>query len=86
MEMYHIEVTDTYGGEANYSWKKDWLVAANSPQGAISKLAKAEGSGWRKEWDSGDTVRYNLAGACICAFVSYLPESAVSSYNGVKRI
>jgi hypothetical protein len=86
MDKYHIEITDTFGGEANYSWKKDFIVSAKSPRGAITKLAKSQGSGWRKHWDSGDTVRYNLAGACICAFVAYLPESAVSSYNHVKRI
>ena len=84
--MYHIEITDTFGGEANYCWKKDYLIRASSALGAINKLAKSQGSGWRKNWDSGDTVRYNLRGACVCAFVSYLPESAVSSYNGVTRI
>lgn len=86
METYHIEVTDTFGGEANYCWKKDFLVSAKSAQGAITKLAKSEGAGWRKNWDSGDTVRYDMQGACICAFVSYLPDSAISSYNGVKRL
>jgi len=86
METYHIEVTDTFGGEANYCWKKDFLVDASSPQGAITKLAKAEGGGWRKDWDSGDTVRYNLRNAAICAFVMYLPESAIASFNGARRI
>lgn len=86
METYHIEVTDTYCGEANYCWKRDYIVSAKSALGAIQKLAKNHGAGWRKAWDSGDTVRYNMAGACICAFVSYLPDSAVSSYNGVTRI
>jgi hypothetical protein len=86
MATYHIEVTDTYGGEANYCWKRDFIVEASSSLGAITKLAKSEGSGWRKNWDSGDTVRYNLQGACICAFVSYLDESAASSFNGAKRI
>lgn len=86
LETYHIEVTDTYGGDANYSWRKQWLVKASSPLGAINKLAKSEGSGWRKDWDTGDTVRYNLKGACVCAFVMYLDESAISSFNGVKTL
>jgi len=86
MDTYHIEITDTFGGEANYSWKKDFLVKANTARGAITKLAKSEGGGWRADWDSGDTVRYNLGGCCVCAFVSYIPESAVSSYNGIKTI
>lgn len=86
MAQYHIEITDTYGGEANYCWKRDYLVSAKSPLGAINKLSKSQGSGWRKNWDSGDTVRYDMKGACICAFVMYLDDSAVSSFNGAKRI
>jgi len=86
LNTYHVEVTDTYEGEANYSWKNSWLVKASSFQGAITKLAKSEGGGWRKEWDTGDTARYNLSGACICAFVMYLPDSAVSSFNGLKTL
>ena len=84
--LFHIEITDTFGGEANYSWRKQWLVTANSARGAITKLAKLECSGWRKAWDSGDTVRYDLKGSCICAFVMFIEDSMVSSFNGVKTI
>ena len=83
---FHVEVTDTYGGEANYSWKKQWLIKASSPQGVITKLAKSEGSGWRKAWDTGDTARYDLNGACICAFVMYVEDSALSSFNGIATL
>ena len=83
---YHIEVTDTFGGEANYCWRKQWLVTANSARGAITKLAKSYGSGWRMAWDSGDTVRYDLQGACICAFVMWLDDSMISSFNGVPTL
>lgn len=83
---YHIEVTDTFGGEANYCWKRQWLTEAVSPLGAIQKLARYEGGGWVKAWDTGDTVRYDLRGSCICAFVVYLPDSAKSSFNGVKTL
>ncbi len=34
MEKYHVEVTDTFGGEPNYCWGKSYIVAASSPQGA----------------------------------------------------
>ena len=86
MDTYHIEVTDTFSGEANYCWKKEFIVSANSSLGAINKLSKSQGKGWRKKWDSGDTIRYDMTGDCICAFVMYVPESAISSFNGVKRI
>lgn len=87
METYHIEITDTFGGEANYSWKREYLTKAKSARGAITKLARMDGAGWRKDWgDSDTTTRYNLKDACVCAFVMYLPESAVASFNGVKVI
>ena len=86
MNTYHIEITDTFGGDANYSWKKDYLVKAASFRGAVAKLARSHGGGWRKDWNTGDTARYNLSGACICAFISYLDDSAVSSFNGVAII
>ena len=86
VSTFHIEITDTFGGDANYSWKKEFLVVASSLRGAITKLAKSQGAGWLKEWDCGDTARYNLQGAAICAFVSYMPESALSQHNTVKYI
>jgi len=86
MQNFHIEITDTFGGEANYSWKRTYLTKAKSAQGAITKLAKHYGAGWRKEWDSGDTVRYNLQGACVCCFVSWLDDSSVSPFNGTEVI
>lgn len=70
--MYEIEITDTFGGEANYSWVKRYQYKAKSALGAIQKLAREHGGGWRKEWDSGDSARYNLNGACVCCFVTYV--------------
>lgn len=86
MTTFHIEITDTFGGEANYCWKKNYLVKATSPRGAIASLARHEGAGWRMAWDSGDTVRYDLRGAAVCAFVMYLDDSAAASFNGAKRL
>lgn len=65
-QRYRIEVTDTYGGEANYCWVRRHSVLARSP---IHALHLSEGGYWRKAWDSGDCVRYNLKNAHICAFV-----------------
>lgn len=70
MERYNIEITDTYGGEANYSWVKRYAIEANSERGAVQKLARQHGGGWRKEWFDGETSRYNMRGAAICMFVT----------------
>lgn len=85
LSTYHIEITDTFGGEANYTWKREYLVKASSARGAIGILSRKDGAGWRKEWGGGDTMRYNLKGACVCCFVSYV-DPGESIFNGVKYL
>ena len=70
MNTYCIEVTDTFAGEANYSWVRRYEYEAKSAKGAITKMAMEHGAGWRLDWDSGDMARYNLSGSCVCAFVT----------------
>ena len=70
MYTFEIEVTDTYGGEANYSWVKRYTYKASSFLGAIQQMAREHGGGWRKSYDAGDFARYNLHGACVAAFIS----------------
>ena len=69
MAQFKFEITDTYAGEANYTWVRHYTIQANTMRGAVQKLAREHGSGWRKEYDAGDVTRYNLQGACICMFV-----------------
>lgn len=69
MNTYRIEITDTFGGEANYCWVRRYSIDAASERGAIQKLAKQYGAGWRKVWDDGETSRYDLRGSCICLFI-----------------
>ncbi len=71
MEKFYVEVTDTFGGEPNYSWVHSFIVAASSPQGAIGRVSQETGYAFRKYWDAGDFIRYNVRGACVCAVVSY---------------
>ena len=75
MHTFDIEVTDTFGGEANYSWVRRYTYTAKSFLGAINKLAREHGAGWAKAYDTGDMARYNLTGAAICAFVTYKDEA-----------
>ena len=74
MNLFYVEVTDTYGEDANYCWVKRYKVHAKSIQGAIGKVSRDIGYSFRKAYDSGDIVRYNAQHACICAFVQYLEE------------
>jgi len=84
-EIFFVEVTDTYGGEANYSWVKRFKVHANSERGAISKVSRALGLKARKEWDTGDLSRYNYSGAALCAFLSGYEDQA-ENYFFVESI
>lgn len=69
--QFQVEITDTFGGESNYSWVKRYTVHANSFMGAMRIAARDFGGEWRKESDYGDMARYNMKNACICAFVTY---------------
>ena len=71
---YHIEITDTFGGEANYAWKREYRVRASSIRGAIQVLARKDGAGWKVDYTCFDSARYNMQGACICAFVDYVDD------------
>lgn len=70
---YNIEVTDTFGGEANYCWVKRFQVKAKSFLGAV-RMAKREigmeGVKTRKtSWGSGE--RHDFRGFCQCMFVEW---------------
>jgi hypothetical protein len=72
---WDVEITDTYGGEANYCWVDRYTVEAVSELGAIQIVSEREGYAWRKEWDAGDCTRYNAVYACVCCFISWHDES-----------
>jgi hypothetical protein len=71
MNTYKIEVTDTFAGEANYCWVNRYTVKAKSIQGAVSKLAREIGAGWRVAYGDNMSARYNLKGACVCMFIEF---------------
>jgi len=77
-EIFFVEVTDTYGGEANFSWVRRFKVHANTKRGAMRKVANAMGyvGGTRKDWDSGDMERWNWNRAAVCAFIEGYTDQA----------
>lgn len=70
-----VEVTDTFSGEANYSWVRRYRVKAKTFIGAIRKVSRDCGYSFRQSQDMGDCARYDVQGACVCAFVSEWYES-----------
>lgn len=41
-KQWHLEVTDTFGGEANYSWVTRWTLPAKTTDRGIVRALKAE--------------------------------------------
>jgi len=71
MDEFFIEVTDTFGGEANYSWVRRYIVKAKTKQSALAKVSHENGFKTRKIYDSIDESWHNVNGACIRVFVRY---------------
>ena len=85
-KFFFVELTDTFGGEANYSWVKRYKVTASSFNGAIRKVAKDTYYRFRKEYDTGDMVKYKAIGACVCAFVEEYNELCHADYSRVIEL
>ena len=77
MALHNIEVTDTFGGEANYCWVKRGTTKATSRRGLVNAAKKLAGwDGWCRVnvEDCGDLliVRPTLSsGVCQVAFLTY---------------
>jgi len=67
--LWSVEITDTFGGEANYSWVRRYELVATTPRGAMRRLSNQYGGSWSFDYSTGDLTRYNQNGACVCAFV-----------------
>lgn len=71
MKTFNVEITDTFGGESNYSWVERYTVQAKSMLGAIRQVSRLYGGHWRKQIECGDYAQYKMTGACIVAFINY---------------
>jgi len=74
--MFLIEMTDTYGGETNYSWvKRSEDKTSRTLSGAIRKFKKDNAITVRHRitCNSGDFLRVDLVKHCVCimAWVRY---------------
>ena len=87
MEYFFVEMTDTYGGESNYSWVNRFIVKASTMRGAMCKVSREVGSRTRKVMDCGDFQRYDVTGVCICFFVNYADDvEALRTMYKVKEL
>lgn len=73
--LFYIEVTDTFGGEANYSWVTRHILRANTERGAINRFSRMSGYHWHCTGNYGDQKRYDSASGATCFFITpYEPD------------
>lgn len=66
MHHFFAEITDTFGGEANYSWVTRHKIKAASIRGALIRLNRDSGLGFR----SVGCDRFDSRSGATCAFIT----------------
>jgi hypothetical protein len=68
---WSFELTDTFGGEANYAWVKRGTIKASTPSGAIRAAKRALGITARHTADIySDLLSLRFRDACIVLFLT----------------
>lgn len=67
MELFYIEVTDTFGDEANYSWVTRHIIKAKSLKGAVNRFSRISGI----KWHAVGCDRYDSESGATCYFISH---------------
>lgn len=72
----NIEVTDTFGHEANYSWVKRVTIDAPDTLSKYSIVRRAKAAvGWNGQRcttvDYGDTIELRPFGDCLVCFITF---------------
>ncbi len=75
--IFYVEITDTFGGEANYSWITRHKVSAKSELGAIQKISRDSGISWRRDFAN----RYNSKSGATCLFIDEWDDGQHSRYS-----
>ena len=79
---FNIEITDTFGGEANYSWVRRHSIEAPEKITALALVRRAKR---KAEWNGirckvsrcGDTIEIRPVGMCCVLFI--VPSEEVAS-------
>jgi hypothetical protein len=78
---YFVEMTDTFAGEANYSWARRFKIRASSLRGVAQIMARQTGLRWHLVDEYSDTARYDSESGLTCFFVDNWEEDYHSHYN-----
>lgn len=75
MNLFFIEITGVYGGEANYSWVTRHIIKAKTTLGAVNKVSRRSGLKWRN-----DGIKYVSKSGATCAFVEQYDEECHNNF------
>ena len=81
MQDYFVEITDTFSGEANYSWATRYKVTAPDENDAIVKISNESGINWIKQWGDYECCRYDSESGLTCLFISEYDEDTHNYYR-----
>lgn len=79
--LFYIEVTDTFGGEPNYSWVTRHIIRGANMRGAINRFSRMSGLKWRKTGDFGYQRRYDSASGATCFFIEQWTADSIDRYS-----
>lgn len=82
--MHTIEHTDTFGGDANYSWVRRWHTSRDLSDLALVRLAKrlCGLSGHRCRVDNmGDCIALYPRGICQVIFISWAEDEYTEQFG-----
>lgn len=86
--FWFVELTDTFSGEANYSWVTRVKVQARTLAHAVRRFSKDAGFTRRLsfQYDDGTSARYNIRGAALCFFVCAWDDECHSELFHVREL
>ena len=80
--LFFIEVTDTYGGDANYSWLTRHVIKAKNARGAVQKFSRLSGMNWRLDYDCGNCeAKYLSKSGATCYFIQPYDADCHAEYS-----
>lgn len=75
--LFVIEVTDVFGGEANYSWVTYHVITATTQRGAVNKFSRLSSM----EWRGTGSDRYDSKSGATCFFINDYDEALHKDYR-----
>lgn len=82
--LFFIEITDTFGGEANYSWVTRHIFQGNTARGVINRLSRLSGIHWHCTGDYGESKRYDSATGATCFFIAPYDADSHAMFCGLE--